>query len=734
MHNKRLSKTPSSINSNSQAAEQNPKLAYRPFGSQIQKASAAPVTQSTKEDVAFAEQKMEAFGLELQAKYGKITPEGQERLTVLQAKMASFSSSQLEHARRFSHNIANIPLRRPDTPTPIQAKLTIGEPGDKYEQEADKTARQVVQRIHQPQSEKLQRESLPEEELQMKPMVQRRVSNGGMAATQDLEASINQARGGGQPLAKNIREPMEQGFGADFSRVKVHTDTQADQLNRSIQAKAFTTGQDVFFRQGAYEPESRGGQELIAHELTHVVQQNESAHLASQLATASLIPHTSQLGSGIIVQKKPGAGFLDYLRKNRLPSVITPTEHQEIISAWLLDQNVHDLVDMMTENVLEPVLQNIEDLKKLGLNLGNVIQFLQTKGCPSPTEPPEKHMSFLDSFMKQTPKWLTQNISGSTNQKKNHHASIIEWVGLTPWGAGTGVKLTMRPGGLPQGSPPKGSPIWMKRLEQHVPPDGSTTIYVQGHLLNHNIGGPGLDYNMVPLTGKPAKNVGGNDANGEHLNGIEKEAKNAWEKVKKGEYQEAVYKVTPDYSRSSRPETIQVRQEANKMREIHQEWLKDIIAFIGQKSPQIIEKDYKSMFTELGIPIPNPLPSTQEMVNQLATQKSADDVNKTLLELTTANHPLAQKVTSQINAEILGASAQGKANNTTFKDLFYLLAENAATWEYEDIYVPTKLDVDLKWTNKVGQFTSWATTTIPITLASSPKKVYFRPLKNSEDA
>ncbi|MEH2399840.1 eCIS core domain-containing protein [Nostoc sp.] len=272
MHNKRLSKTPSSINSNSQAAEQNPKLAYRPFGSQIQKASVAPVTQSTKEDVAFAEQKMEAFGLELQAKYGKITPEGQERLTVLQAKMASFSSSQLEHARRYSHNIANIPLRRPDIP--IQAKLTIGEPGDKYEQEADETARQVVQRIHQPQSEKLQRESLPdEEELQMKPMVQR-VSDGGMAATQDLEASINQARGGGQPLAKNIREPMEQGFGADFSRVKVHTDTQSDQLNRAIQAKAFTTGQDVFFRQGAYEPGSLGGQELLAHELTHVVQQN----------------------------------------------------------------------------------------------------------------------------------------------------------------------------------------------------------------------------------------------------------------------------------------------------------------------------------------------------------------------------------------------------------------------------------------------------------------------------
>ncbi|MGV0107026.1 eCIS core domain-containing protein [Nostoc sp. DSM 114160] len=115
----------------------------------------------------------------------------------------------------------------------------------------------------------LQREALPEdeEELQMKPMVQRQ-ANAGMAATPDLEASINQARGGGQSMADNIREPMEVAFGADFSGVKVHTDGQSDHLNRSIQARAFTTGQDVFFRSGEYNPGSRSGQELLAHELT----------------------------------------------------------------------------------------------------------------------------------------------------------------------------------------------------------------------------------------------------------------------------------------------------------------------------------------------------------------------------------------------------------------------------------------------------------------------------------
>jgi hypothetical protein len=163
---------------------------------------------------------------------------------------------------------------------PIQAKLTIGEVGDKYEREADRVAADVVQRINQPQAvspkqqETVQRQDMSEDkELQMKSLMQCREAIGGGQASTDLESSINSARGGGQPLDTDLQRSMGQVMGADFSGVKVHTNAQADQLNQSIQAKAFTTGQDVFFRQGTYEPGSRGGQELIAHELTHVVQQ-----------------------------------------------------------------------------------------------------------------------------------------------------------------------------------------------------------------------------------------------------------------------------------------------------------------------------------------------------------------------------------------------------------------------------------------------------------------------------
>ncbi len=263
------------------------------------------------------------------------------------AATAFFASDQSVQRNPFFQRPAS-------TSVPIQAKLTVGAVGDKYEQEADRVASSVVDQINRPagpqggdqpaaqrlggeeevqmqrspdalqrveQEEELQmkpiadtiqrmgpaeeeelqmkpdwlqRETDPEEEdeLQMKPMpetIQRKgmeedelqmkgaiapqVTTQGGDVSSNLEASIQQARGGGQAIAENVRTPLEQAFGADFSGVRVHTDSRSNQLNQSIQAKAFTTGQDVFFRQGAYEPGSRSGQELIAHELTHVVQQ-----------------------------------------------------------------------------------------------------------------------------------------------------------------------------------------------------------------------------------------------------------------------------------------------------------------------------------------------------------------------------------------------------------------------------------------------------------------------------
>ncbi len=154
----------------------------------------------------------------------------------------------------------------------IQTKLTVGEPNDVYEQEADRVAAEVVRKLQAPPQSTAQRK--PQTTPQIQPLVQRAGgSTGGMAVAADVEAGIQQARSSGQPLPDGLRSSMEQAFGADFSGVRVHTGGESDRLNRSVEAKAFTTGQNIFFSQGAYDPGSRGGQELLVHELTHVVQQ-----------------------------------------------------------------------------------------------------------------------------------------------------------------------------------------------------------------------------------------------------------------------------------------------------------------------------------------------------------------------------------------------------------------------------------------------------------------------------
>ncbi|MEC4811794.1 MAG: DUF4157 domain-containing protein, partial [Scytonema sp. PMC 1069.18] len=228
------------------------------------------------------------------------TPNPNAHAAMINRAAASPQSSQqviLQLQRQYGNRYVNRVLQQTrQLQTPIQAKLTLGAVGNKYEQEADRVAKQVVNQIQTSQSPSLPRDMMPEEdELQKKPadtiqregvldeenelgmnaLVQRSATQGGGAITPDLETSIQQARGRGQPLADNICQLMEQAFGADFSGVKIHTDAQSDQLNQAVQAKAFTTGQDIFFRQGEYNTSSSMGKELLAHELTHVVQQKD---------------------------------------------------------------------------------------------------------------------------------------------------------------------------------------------------------------------------------------------------------------------------------------------------------------------------------------------------------------------------------------------------------------------------------------------------------------------------
>jgi len=101
-------------------------------------------------------------------------------------------------------------------------------------------------------------------------------SDNASNSVADVESSLKSSKGKGSAMDDNTRSSMESGFGADFSGVRIHTDSNAVQMNKSLGSQAFANGSDVYFNEGKYNPSSKDGQHLLAHELTHTVQQNAS--------------------------------------------------------------------------------------------------------------------------------------------------------------------------------------------------------------------------------------------------------------------------------------------------------------------------------------------------------------------------------------------------------------------------------------------------------------------------
>ncbi len=177
--------------------------------------------------------------------------------------------------------------------------MTIGAPDDQYEKEADAIGERVVQMSSmfsaagsnpnqvqtKPDLQKMGEEE--EEMVQTKPdiqlkcvacqdeeeQVQMKSTGGESTASPDLASKLSAKRGGGQPLPADTQALMGHAIGADFSAVRVHTDSDAIQMNRQLSAHAFTHGRDVYFNAGKYEPGTTEGKRLLGHELGHVVQQ-----------------------------------------------------------------------------------------------------------------------------------------------------------------------------------------------------------------------------------------------------------------------------------------------------------------------------------------------------------------------------------------------------------------------------------------------------------------------------
>jgi lipoprotein-anchoring transpeptidase ErfK/SrfK len=229
----------------------------------------------------------------------------QNRLPKIQRKKdySRTKNSSVDRIHFLQRTAGNQAVQRLIKSGALQAKLRIGQPGDKYEQEADRVAEQVMR---MPESQALsggtpyiQRMSLgcedevlsrqpieEEDELRRQPIEEdeeelqaKATSDGISEVNPDIESHIQNMRGGGEPLPESARAYFEPRFGQDFSQVRVHSDAKAVESARAVNARGFTVGKDVVFGKGEYAPETVQGRKLLAHELTHVVQQKTNENI-----------------------------------------------------------------------------------------------------------------------------------------------------------------------------------------------------------------------------------------------------------------------------------------------------------------------------------------------------------------------------------------------------------------------------------------------------------------------
>jgi hypothetical protein len=179
----------------------------------------------------------------------------------------------------------------------FQPKLTVNTPGDAYEQEADRVADQVM-RMKNGDAPVVQRMPITPLSVQRKcahcekEEKAMRKETGGDVSGQAAPAAVSDvlSSGGGQPMDSGTRQWAESRFGQDFSQVRVHTDARAAESAAAIQARAYTSGSNVVFGAGEYQPQSESGQRLLAHELVHVGQQGGGASkMVSRLVRTSRV-------------------------------------------------------------------------------------------------------------------------------------------------------------------------------------------------------------------------------------------------------------------------------------------------------------------------------------------------------------------------------------------------------------------------------------------------------------
>lgn len=209
----------------------------------------------------------------------------------------------------------------------LQAKLKVNKPSDLYEQEADRIADQAMAApMHHAINGAL-------------PRIQH-FSGQSNGQTDAVPASVDQALASpGKLLEPALRQDMEQRFGYDFSQVRIHSDALAEQSAREANANAYTVGHDIVFGTGQFVPSSHEGRKLIAHELTHVVQQSGNfSHVILRQPKGE--------------KKEPSSKIGKELKKNSLFKRLPEFAQEKILEE----------IDNAPETITKEVLDRIIDL------------------------------------------------------------------------------------------------------------------------------------------------------------------------------------------------------------------------------------------------------------------------------------------------------------------------------------------------------------------------------------
>ena len=227
----------------------------------------------------------------------------------------------------FGPTMVDVPFFASARPAGVQARLRIGRADDGWEREADATADRngampgpagpPAPRAAsglpalQAKPEEREKKDLRRKALPAPPLIQLKTADDDQklrrkasetappAPTVTFEAGLAASRSGGQPLAAEARQYMEPRFGADFSGVRVHTDAPAVQLTQHIGAQAFAYQNHVYFNAGHYDTGSSAGRHLLAHELTHVVQQGSAVQRQPLAEAAAAVPPVSRAAPAV---------------------------------------------------------------------------------------------------------------------------------------------------------------------------------------------------------------------------------------------------------------------------------------------------------------------------------------------------------------------------------------------------------------------------------------------------